>query len=38
LPADPSKRITQPTPFSYATPVAPFAGVTGSTALPATEA
>jgi hypothetical protein len=38
LPTDPSKKITQPTPFSYATPVAPSAGVTGSTALSAAEA
>jgi hypothetical protein len=37
LPADPSKKIAQFAP-SYATPVAPFAGVTGSTALSAAEA
>jgi hypothetical protein len=36
--ADPSKQITQPAPSSYATPVAPSVGVTGSTALSATEA
>jgi hypothetical protein len=38
LSVDPSKKITQPTPSSYATPVAPSAGVTGSTALSAAEA
>jgi hypothetical protein len=38
LPIDPSKKITQPAPSSYATPVAPFVGVTGSTTLFATEA
>jgi hypothetical protein len=38
LPVDPSKKITQPAPSSYATPVAPSAGVTGSTALSAAEA
>jgi hypothetical protein len=38
LPADPSKKITQPAPSSYATPVAPSAAVTGFTALSATEA
>jgi hypothetical protein len=38
LPADPSKKIAQPAPSSYTTPVAPFAGVTGSTALCAAEA
>jgi hypothetical protein len=38
LPADPSKKITQPAPSSYATPVAPSAGVTSSTALFAAEA
>jgi hypothetical protein len=37
-PADPPKRVTQPAPSSHATPVAPFAGVTGSTTLSATEA
>jgi hypothetical protein len=37
-PADPSKKITQSTPSSYATPVAPSAGVTGSTTLVAAEA
>jgi hypothetical protein len=37
LPADPSKKITQPAPFSYATPVASSAGVTGSTALSVAE-
>jgi hypothetical protein len=36
--ADPSKKISQPTPSSYANLVAPFAGVTGSTTLSATEA
>jgi hypothetical protein len=35
---DPSKKITQPAPSSYATPVAPSAGVTGSTTLFAVEA
>jgi hypothetical protein len=38
LSADPSKKITQLAPSSYATPVAPSAGVTGSTALSAAEA
>jgi hypothetical protein len=38
LPADPSKKITQLTPFSYATPVTPSVGVTSSTALSAAEA
>jgi hypothetical protein len=38
LPADPSKKITQPAPSSCATPVAPSVGVTGSTALSAAEA
>jgi hypothetical protein len=38
LSVDPSKKITQPAPSSYATPVAPSAGVTGSTALSAVEA
>jgi hypothetical protein len=38
LSVDPSKKISQPTPSSYATPVAPSAGVTGSTALSAAEA
>jgi hypothetical protein len=37
-PVDSSKKITQPAPSSYATPVAPSAGVTGSTALSAAEA
>jgi hypothetical protein len=37
-PADLSKKITQPAPSSYATPVAPSAGVTGSTALSTAEA
>jgi hypothetical protein len=36
--ADPSKKITQPSSSSYATPVSPFAGVTGSTMLFAAEA
>jgi hypothetical protein len=36
--ADPSKKITQSAPSSYATPVAPSAGVTSSTALSAAEA
>jgi hypothetical protein len=35
---DPSKKITQPTPSSYATPAVPSAGVTGSTTLSAAEA
>jgi hypothetical protein len=35
--ADPSKKITQPAPSSYATPVAPSVGVTGSTTLSAAE-
>jgi hypothetical protein len=35
LPANPSKKFTQPAPSLYATPVAPSAGVTGSTALSA---
>jgi hypothetical protein len=38
LHADPSKKITQPAPSSYATPVAPSVGVTGSIALSAAEA
>jgi hypothetical protein len=38
LPADPSMKITQPAPSSYATPVAPSAGVTGSTAMSAAKA
>jgi hypothetical protein len=38
LPTDPSKKITQPAPSSYATLVAPSVGVTGSTALSAAEA
>jgi hypothetical protein len=38
LPTDPSKKIAQPAPSSYATPVAPFVGVTGSTMLSAAEA
>jgi hypothetical protein len=38
LSADPSKKITQPAPSSYATPVAPSAGVTDFTMLSATEA
>jgi hypothetical protein len=38
LSADPSKKNTQPTHFSYATPVAPSAGVAGSTALSAAKA
>jgi hypothetical protein len=37
-PADPSKKITQPTPSSYATPVTPSVGVTSSTTLSAVEA
>jgi hypothetical protein len=36
--ADPSKKVTRPAPSSYATPVAPSAGVTDSTALSAAEA
>jgi hypothetical protein len=38
LPVDPSKKITQHAPSSYATPVAPSVGVTGSTALSTVEA
>jgi hypothetical protein len=38
LSADPSKKITQPASSSYASPVAPSAGVTGSTTLSAAEA
>jgi hypothetical protein len=38
LPVDPSNKITQSAPSSYATPVAPSAGVTGSTTLSAAEA
>jgi hypothetical protein len=38
LPADPSKKIIQHAPSSYATPVAPSAGGTGCTALSAAEA
>jgi hypothetical protein len=37
LPVDPSKKITQHTPSSYATLVAPSAGVTVSTALSAAK-
>jgi hypothetical protein len=37
LHVDLSKKITQPAPSSYATPVAHSAGVTGSTALSAAE-
>jgi hypothetical protein len=37
-PADPSKKIIHPTPSSYATPVAPSVGVTGSTTLSVAEA
>jgi hypothetical protein len=37
LSVDPSKKITQPAPSSYATPVAPSAGVTGSTTSSAAE-
>jgi hypothetical protein len=37
-PANPPKRVTQSTPSSYATLVAPFAGETGSTTLSAAEA
>jgi hypothetical protein len=36
--ADPSKKITQPSPSSYATLVAPSVEVTGSTMLSAVEA
>jgi hypothetical protein len=36
--ANPSKKITQPTPSSYTTSITPSAGVTGSTTLFATEA
>jgi hypothetical protein len=38
LSVDPSKKITQPAPSSYATPVTPSAGVADSTALSAVEA
>jgi hypothetical protein len=38
LPADPLKKITQPAPSSYVTPIAPSAGIAGSTALSAAEA
>jgi hypothetical protein len=38
LHVDPSKKITQSAPSSYATPVTPSAGVTGSTTLSAAEA
>jgi hypothetical protein len=38
LPGDPLKRIIQPAPSSYATPIAPSVGVTGSTTLSAAEA
>jgi hypothetical protein len=38
LSADPSKKITQPAPSSYATPVAPSIGVAGSTTLSADKA
>jgi hypothetical protein len=37
-PVDPPKRVTQPTPSSYATPVAPSMGVTGFTTLSADKA
>jgi hypothetical protein len=35
--ADPSKKITKPATSSYATPVTPSVGVTGSTTLSAAE-
>jgi hypothetical protein len=38
LSANPLKKITQHAPSSYATPVTPFAGGTGSTALSAAKA
>jgi hypothetical protein len=38
LPADPLKKITQLAPSSYATPVAPSAGIASSTALSVAEA
>jgi hypothetical protein len=38
LPADPSKKIAQSAPSSYATLVTHFVGVTGSTVLFAAEA
>jgi hypothetical protein len=38
LHVDPSKKITQPAPSSYATPVAPSTGIAGSTALSVAEA
>jgi hypothetical protein len=37
-PVDPSKKVTQPAPSSYANSVAPSAGVTGFTMLSAAEA
>jgi hypothetical protein len=36
--ADPSKNIIQPATSSYATPIAPSVGVTGSTTLSVAEA
>jgi hypothetical protein len=36
--ADPLKKIAQPAPSLYATPIAPSVGVTGSTTLSAAEA
>jgi hypothetical protein len=38
LPVDSSKKITQPATSPYATPITPFVGVTGSSALFAAEA
>jgi hypothetical protein len=38
LHVDPLKKNTQPTPSSYATPVAPSVGVTGFTMLSTAEA
>jgi hypothetical protein len=35
--ADPSKKIIKPATSTYATPIAPSAGVTGSTTLSAAE-
>jgi hypothetical protein len=38
LSVDPSKKIVQPAPSSYATPITPYAGVISSTALSAAKA
>jgi hypothetical protein len=37
-PVDSSKKVSQPAPSSYATPIAPSVGVTGFTTLSAAEA